>query len=161
MNATTFGRNSPFGAKLNAIFSSDIGHFDVIDMCDPLPEAYELVEDRHITEDDFRDFTFANAVRLWGRRTRNSSRARASPNKPPRSSPRPRRRLPQNRRSCQTARKSTVPRRCRAAFSVSLEMESRGRPLGDALISEQTHPIPQTTFARILFFSIPSIISQY
>ena len=66
MNATAFGRNNPFGAKLNAIFSSDIGHFDVIDMRDPLPEAYELVEDGHITAGDFRDFTFANAVRLWG-----------------------------------------------------------------------------------------------
>jgi NADPH-dependent glutamate synthase beta subunit-like oxidoreductase len=32
----------------------------------PLPEAYELVEDGHITAADFRDFTFANAVRLWG-----------------------------------------------------------------------------------------------
>jgi hypothetical protein len=31
-----------------------------------LPEAYELVEDGLITADDFRDFTFANAVRLWG-----------------------------------------------------------------------------------------------
>jgi hypothetical protein len=31
----------------------------------PLPEAYELVEDGHITADDFRDFTFATAVRLW------------------------------------------------------------------------------------------------
>ena len=31
-----------------------------------MPEAYELVEDGRITEDDFRDFTFANAVRLWG-----------------------------------------------------------------------------------------------
>jgi hypothetical protein len=31
-----------------------------------LPEAYELVEDGHITGDNFRDFTFANAVRLWG-----------------------------------------------------------------------------------------------
>jgi hypothetical protein len=59
MNATAFGRNNPFGAKLNAIFSSDIGHFDVIDMRDPLPEAYELVEDGHITADDFRDFTVA------------------------------------------------------------------------------------------------------
>jgi hypothetical protein len=38
----------------------------VIDMRHPLPEAYELVEDGHITADDFRDFTFANAVRLWG-----------------------------------------------------------------------------------------------
>ena len=32
----------------------------------PLPEAYELVDDGHITADNFRDFTFANAVRLWG-----------------------------------------------------------------------------------------------
>src|SRR5436190_23297968 len=59
-------RSNPFGSKLNAIFSSDIGHFDVIDMRHPLPEAYELVEDGHITADNFRDFTFANAVRLWG-----------------------------------------------------------------------------------------------
>ena len=35
-------------------------------MRDPLPEAYELVEDGHITEDNFRDFVFTNAVRLWG-----------------------------------------------------------------------------------------------
>jgi predicted TIM-barrel fold metal-dependent hydrolase len=66
MNATAFGRTNPLGARLNAIFSSDIGHFDVIDMRHPLPEAYELVEDGHITPTDFRDFTFANAVRLWG-----------------------------------------------------------------------------------------------
>ena len=31
-----------------------------------LPEAWELVEDELITRDDFRDFTFANAVRLFG-----------------------------------------------------------------------------------------------
>ncbi len=66
MNAVAFGKGNPFGAQLNAIYSSDIGHFDVIDMRDPLPEAYELVEDGHITEANFRDFTFANAVRLWG-----------------------------------------------------------------------------------------------
>jgi hypothetical protein len=66
MNATAFGKGNPFGSRLNAIYSSDIGHFDVIDMRDPLPEAYELVEDGHITANDFRDFTFANAVRLWG-----------------------------------------------------------------------------------------------
>jgi hypothetical protein len=35
-------------------------------MRDPLPEAYELVEDGLLTEDNFRDFVFANAVRLWG-----------------------------------------------------------------------------------------------
>src|SRR4029077_20325568 len=66
MNATAFGRNNPFGSKLNAIFSSDIGHFDVIDMRDPLPEAYELGAYGHITAADFRAFPFANAVRLWG-----------------------------------------------------------------------------------------------
>src|SRR5437016_1958561 len=66
MNAIAFGRTNPFGSKLNAIFSSDIGHFDVIDMRHPLPEAYELVEDGHITPEDFRAFTFTNAVRLWG-----------------------------------------------------------------------------------------------
>jgi len=65
-NAWAFGKGNPFGSKLNAIYSSDIGHFDVIDMRDPLPEAYELVEDGHITQDNFRDFTFANAVHLWG-----------------------------------------------------------------------------------------------
>jgi predicted TIM-barrel fold metal-dependent hydrolase len=57
---------NPFNARLNAIFGSDIGHFDVPDMMDVLPEAYELVDDGLITTDDFRDFTFANAVRLWG-----------------------------------------------------------------------------------------------
>ena len=71
MNATAFGKGNPFGAKLNAIYSSDIGHFDVIDFRDPLPEAYELVEEGHITEDNFRDFVFANSVRLWGRQNPN------------------------------------------------------------------------------------------
>ena len=53
-------------ARLNAIFGSDIGHFDVPDMMEVLPEAHELVDDGLITAEDFRDFTFANAVRLWG-----------------------------------------------------------------------------------------------
>ena len=66
MNVTAFGKANPFGARINAIFSSDIGHFDVPNMLSPVPEAYELVEDELITPSDFRDFTFANAVRLWG-----------------------------------------------------------------------------------------------
>lgn len=66
MNVTAFGKANPFGARINAIFSSDIGHFDVPNMLSPVPEAHELVEDELITADDFRDFTFANAVRLWG-----------------------------------------------------------------------------------------------
>jgi predicted TIM-barrel fold metal-dependent hydrolase len=66
MNAVAFGKMMPLGARINALFSSDIGHFDVVDMRDPLPEAYELIEDGHITESDFSDFVFGNAVRLWG-----------------------------------------------------------------------------------------------
>jgi predicted TIM-barrel fold metal-dependent hydrolase len=65
-NAWAFSGNNPFRARMNALYSSDIGHFDVIDMRHPLPEAYELVEDGLMTADNFRDFTFANAVHLWG-----------------------------------------------------------------------------------------------
>ncbi len=48
------------------MFGSDIGHFDVTDMTQVLPEAYELYEDGLVTADDFRDFVFANPVRFWG-----------------------------------------------------------------------------------------------
>src|SRR6266446_5699714 len=67
VNAWAFNRRAnPLGARLNAIFSSDIGHFDVPDMAKVVPEAYELVEHGLITADDFRDFMFTNAVRFWG-----------------------------------------------------------------------------------------------
>jgi predicted TIM-barrel fold metal-dependent hydrolase len=66
LNAVAFSKINPFGTRINAIFSSDIGHFDVPDMLMPVPEAYELVEDGLLSDDDFRDFTFANAVHLWG-----------------------------------------------------------------------------------------------
>jgi len=67
LNAWAFNRKAnPMGARLNALFSSDIGHFDVPDMTEVVPEAYELVEDGLLDGDDFRDFMFANAVRFWG-----------------------------------------------------------------------------------------------
>ena len=47
------------------MFASDIGHWDVPDANDVLTEAWELVERGLIGEDDFADFTFANARRLW------------------------------------------------------------------------------------------------
>ena len=66
-NAWAFNRKmSPMGARLNTLFSSDIGHFDVPDMTEVVPEAYELVEHGLLTDDDFRDFMFTNAVRFWG-----------------------------------------------------------------------------------------------
>jgi predicted TIM-barrel fold metal-dependent hydrolase len=51
-----------FGAKLKAIFSSDVGHWDVPQMNEVLSEAHELVEHELITADDFRAFTFANVA---------------------------------------------------------------------------------------------------
>jgi predicted TIM-barrel fold metal-dependent hydrolase len=67
INAWAFNRKAnPMNTRLNAFFSSDIGHFDVPDMTDVVPEAYELVEHGLLTDDDFRDFMFTNAVRFWG-----------------------------------------------------------------------------------------------
>jgi predicted TIM-barrel fold metal-dependent hydrolase len=67
MNAWAFNRRcNPFGARLQALFGSDIGHFDVPNMAHVVPEAYELVENGLISENDFRNFVFANPVRFWG-----------------------------------------------------------------------------------------------
>jgi predicted TIM-barrel fold metal-dependent hydrolase len=57
-------RVNPFGARLKAIFSSDIGHWDVPDMNGVLAEAYELVEHGLLDAKDFRDFTFAYPASL-------------------------------------------------------------------------------------------------
>ena len=66
VNSWAFRSNvNPYGARINAIFGSDIGHFDVPDMTAVLPEAYEGVEDGIITEEDFSDFVFGNPIRLW------------------------------------------------------------------------------------------------
>jgi len=56
---------NPFGAKLGAVLSSDISHFDVPDMTEVLEEAWELVEEKGMSEEDFYAFTFGNAVKLW------------------------------------------------------------------------------------------------
>jgi len=66
INAWAFdARKNPYGARLHAIFSSDIGHWDVPDMREVAAEAFELVEHGLITETDFRDFTFTNPMKLW------------------------------------------------------------------------------------------------
>ena len=56
---------NPGGVKLRAMFSSDLGHWDVPDMRAILGEAFELVEHGHVSAGDFRDFTFANPVRFY------------------------------------------------------------------------------------------------
>ena len=66
MNAVAFQSGLlPYGARLGAIYGSDIGHFDVPDMRDVLPEAYANVERGIMKPEDFRDFVFANPVRLY------------------------------------------------------------------------------------------------
>jgi len=53
-----------YGAKMNAVLGSDIGHWDVPDMTKVMVEAYELVDDGFMDEEAFRDFTYGNVVRM-------------------------------------------------------------------------------------------------
>jgi predicted TIM-barrel fold metal-dependent hydrolase len=58
-------RLNHFGQQLNAVFSSDLGHWDVPEMAHVLDETYELVEHELLSPDDFRRFTFSNVARLY------------------------------------------------------------------------------------------------
>ena len=58
-------RTNPGGAVLRPMFSSDIGHWDVPEMNAVLAEAHELLDDGHLDPDQFRAFTFENAVRFY------------------------------------------------------------------------------------------------
>ena len=55
----------PFGARLSAMYGSDIGHFDVPDMSEVLAEAIEPLDDGIMSPADFRDFVFGNAARFY------------------------------------------------------------------------------------------------
>jgi predicted TIM-barrel fold metal-dependent hydrolase len=72
MNYTAFNsKANKYGAKLKAMFSSDLGHWDVVDFGDILSETYEQVEKELMTEDDFRDFVFINPVTFATRLNRD------------------------------------------------------------------------------------------
>jgi hypothetical protein len=65
MNALAFNRDlNHFGVKLKALFSSDIGHWDVPDIRYPVAEAHELVDKGLMSDDDFRSFEFRNTAEL-------------------------------------------------------------------------------------------------
>lgn len=65
MNAVAFNTGlNHFDVKLKALFSSDIGHWDVPDIRYPVSEAHELVEKGLMSEDDFRSFMFKNVAEL-------------------------------------------------------------------------------------------------
>jgi predicted TIM-barrel fold metal-dependent hydrolase len=57
---------NPLGARLRPVLGSDISHWDVPDMTEPIAEAFELVERDLLTENQFRELTFVNPVRLHG-----------------------------------------------------------------------------------------------
>jgi predicted TIM-barrel fold metal-dependent hydrolase len=57
-------KRNPLSARLNAIYGSDLGHYDLMDMRDAAAEAYESVELGFMNEQDFRDFVFVNPVKL-------------------------------------------------------------------------------------------------
>lgn len=66
LNALAFDRDAlPHGAALKALFGSDIGHWDVQDVREVVPEAWELVDEGRITAADFRAFVFENPMSLW------------------------------------------------------------------------------------------------
>lgn len=66
LSAVAYDRvRNPFGISLHALLGSDIGHWDVPDIARVLVEAWELVEDGIVGEEDFRRFAFASPVALW------------------------------------------------------------------------------------------------
>jgi hypothetical protein len=65
--ATMWAFDPRMGVRLRPVFSSDFTHFDVPDFEEVMPEAFEMVEKGFMTEQDFREFTFANAARLHTR----------------------------------------------------------------------------------------------
>jgi hypothetical protein len=58
-------RVNPLGATVPAFIGSDIGHWDVPSFGHPLQEAYEQIEHGLLSPDQFKDFTFTNAVRFY------------------------------------------------------------------------------------------------
>jgi len=53
-------------ARLRPMLGSDVSHWDAPVMSDVMVEAYELLEHGLLDAEQFRDFTFANGVRMHG-----------------------------------------------------------------------------------------------
>ena len=56
---------NPLGVKINAIYSSDVGHWDVPDLTHVLAESWALVEQGVISESDFKAWVFDNPYKLY------------------------------------------------------------------------------------------------
>jgi predicted TIM-barrel fold metal-dependent hydrolase len=64
---TAFAPSNPEGAVLRPLLSSDIGHWDVPDMTHVVTESFELVEDGHLTPEQWRAVVFENPARMFTR----------------------------------------------------------------------------------------------
>lgn len=58
-------KGNPFGIKVNALYSSDSGHWDVPELTEPLAEAYDLVLEGAISPQDFKAMVFDNPYRFY------------------------------------------------------------------------------------------------
>lgn len=64
---TALAFRDELGLALRPMFGSDIGHYDVLDMSEVVPESFELVERGLIDEAAYAQFTFSNVVDLHTR----------------------------------------------------------------------------------------------
>src|SRR5581483_7770437 len=65
LTALAFDRRlHPSGGRLNAMFASDVGHWDVPDVRDVLLDAWSLVERGLLDEESFAAFTGRNVTRM-------------------------------------------------------------------------------------------------
>lgn len=58
-------RVNPLGAKLNAFWATDSGHWDVPELTETLSDTWKLVERGALTEEDFRDLVFTHPLRFY------------------------------------------------------------------------------------------------
>jgi amidohydrolase family protein len=58
-------RANPLGVKINAIYSSDVGHWDVPDLRLVLAESRALVDQGAISESDFKAWVFGNPYKFY------------------------------------------------------------------------------------------------
>ena len=62
--ATAFAPWNAEGAVLKPVLGSDMGHWDVTDIAGVVAGSYELVEDGHLTAEQFRAVAFDNPVKM-------------------------------------------------------------------------------------------------
>jgi len=76
---------NPLGVRINAIYSSDVGHWDVPDLTHVLAESWALVEEGAISESDFRAWVFENPYKLYTEANADFFKGTAVESKLPRS----------------------------------------------------------------------------